>query len=244
LEKVGKPSLGLSFGAVAATYDRVRPPYLGVLLDRAQEALELKPSAGVLDLAAGTGRLTRELARRFARVAAVEPDDEMRALIETGTVLAGSAEAIPLDNGSVDAAFVGEAFHWFETNRALVELARVVVPRGGLALISTHWWQTEPALPDSAAALLREPYDRFSIQRPPPWNDAFDETPFEPLRRESFAEEAAVDADTLLELYSTTSSLAALPQPERAGLLAALRPLLAGPYRLPIKHELVWTRLA
>jgi SAM-dependent methyltransferase len=244
LEEVDKQPLGRSFGALAAIYDRVRPPYLGAVLDRAQEALELRPSAGVLDLGAGTGRLTRELARRFARVVAVEPDDEMRALIETETALAGSAEAIPLEDRSVDAAFVGEAFHWFETSRALVELARVLVPRGGLALISTHWWETEPALPDSAAALLREPYERFYDQRPPAWNDAFDETPFEPLRRESFAEEVGVDADTLLELYSTTSSLAALPQDERAGLLAALRPLLAGPYRLPIKHELVWTRLA
>ena len=73
--------------------------------------------ARVLDLAAGTGRLTHELALRFAHVVAVEPNDAMRALIADGEVLAGTAEAIPLDDASVDAVFVGEAFHWFDTSR-------------------------------------------------------------------------------------------------------------------------------
>lgn len=239
----GPRPLGSSFGAVAAVYDRVRPPYMGQVLDRAQQALAIAPDACVLDLGAGTGRLTRELARRFAHVVAVEPDDAMRALIGVGTILAGSAEAIPLDSGSVDAVFAGEAFHWFDGRRAIGELARVLTPGGGLALIFTHWWETEPPLPAPAEALLREPYDRFHAERPPPWDEAFERSPFEPLRRERFEEEIGVDADTLLELYSTTSSLAALPHDERADLLAAVRPQLAGPFRLPIAHELAWTRL-
>lgn len=235
--------LGLSFGAVAETYDRVRPPYFRPLLDRAQQALELAPSAHVLDLGAGTGRLTRELIQRFAHVVAVEPDDKMRALIAVGTTLSGNAEAIPLKSRSVDAAFVGEAFHWFDVSQAIAELARVLVPGGGLALIHTHWWETEPEVPESAQALLREPYERFSEQRPTPWDNAFDSSPFEPLRYERFEEEITVGANALVDLYSTTSSLAALSNDERIGLLAAVRPHLAGPYRLPIKHELVWTRL-
>ena len=243
-KRVDRTPLGLSFGAVAATYDRVRPPYLSRLLDRAQQSLELEPSAHVLDLGAGTGRLTRELVRRFARVVAVEPDGNMRALIDAGTVLSGSAETIPLRSASVDAAFVGEAFHWFDAPQAIAELARVLVPRGGLALISTHWWETEPPVPDAAQTLLGEPYRCFEDERPPRWDDAFVASPFESLRRESFEEEISVDADALLELYSTTSSLAALPDNERSDLLAALRTMLTGPYRLPIKHELAWTRLA
>jgi ubiquinone/menaquinone biosynthesis C-methylase UbiE len=239
-----KVPLALSFGAVAPTYDRARPPYLGRLLDRAQQALELAPSAHVLDLGAGTGRLTRELVGRFARVLAVEPDDEMRALIEVGTVVAGSAEAIPLEAASVDAAFVGEAFHWFDAHRAIAELARVLVPRGGLAVIWTHWWETDPPLPTQAEALLREPYLRFQGERPAPWHDAFATSPFEPLQLERFEEAITLDAAALLEIYSTTSSLAALPDDERTELLAAVRPSLQGPYRLPIKHELTWTRLA
>jgi SAM-dependent methyltransferase len=244
---VGDPDLRplrLSFGRVADTYHSVRPPYFQPLLDRAQALLELKPSARVLDLAAGTGRLTHELARRFAHVIAVEPDDDMRALIAEGEVLAGTAEAIPLGADSVDAVFVGEAFHWFDARAAIAEIARVLRPRGGLAIVWTHWWETEPPLPERALELLREPFERFTDQRHPPWDDAFARSPFEPLRRERFEEEMTIDVDTLLALYSTTSSLAALPDDERAALFAAVRAELAGPYRLPIRHELTWARLA
>ena len=236
------PELRLSFGNVAETYHRVRPPYSGVLLDRAQEALGLEASARVLDLAAGTGRLTRELAGRFADVVAVEPDARMRAL--HGTALDGTAEAIPLGGESVDAVFVGEAFHWFDAHAAIAEIVRVLRPRGGLAVVHTHWWETEPPLPAAALDLLSGPWERFANQRRPPWDDAFAESPFEPLRYERFEEAMDVSRDELLELYSTTSSLAAIPREEREAIFAGVRPLLAGPYRLPLKHELTWTRLA
>jgi SAM-dependent methyltransferase len=236
--------LAFAFGAVAAAYDRVRPPYFLPLLDRAQEALGLHPSASVLDLGAGTGRLTRELAARFANVIAVEPVDEMRALLDVGTVLAGRAEGIPLGDGSVDAVFVGEAFHWFDAGQAVGEIVRVLRPRGGLAVISTHWWETDPPLPESVVSLLREPYERTSQQRGARWDDAFDASPFEPLRYERFEDEVTMGADRLLALYSTTSSFAALRPSERTALLGEVRPWLTGPYRLPIKHDLTWTRLA
>jgi SAM-dependent methyltransferase len=234
--------LRLSFGNVAETYHRVRPPYSRALLDRAQEALELDAGARVLDLAAGTGRLTRELRRRFADVVAVEPDDRMRAL--HGTALAGSAEAIPLDDASVDSVFVGEAFHWFDPAAAIPELVRVLRPRGGLAIISTHWWETEPPLPDEALEPLSEPYERFRPQRRPPWDDALFAPRFEPLSYERDDDELTVDPDELLTLYSTTSSLAALPDHERAALFVRVRPLLGASYRLPLRHELTWTRLS
>ena len=97
---------------------------------------------------------------------------------------------------------------------------------------------------NAANELLRSPYARFLDQRNPPWDDAFADSPFEPLRTEFFDGEATLDADSLLELYSTTSSLAALPDDERATLFAQVRPYLGGPYRLPVKTELTWTRLA
>jgi SAM-dependent methyltransferase len=235
------PELGLSFGNVADTYHRVRPPYSQTLLDRAQEALELDSHSRVLDLAAGTGRLTAELRRRFADVVAVEPDDRMRAV--HGEALAGSAEAIPIEDASVNAVFVGEAFHWFDPAAAIPELVRVLRPGGGLAIVSTHWWETEPRLPAAALELLSEPYEHSRPQRRPPWDGAFAGSPFEPLHYERADDELTVDVETLLTLYSTTSSLAALPPAEREPLFDRVRPLLAGPYRLPLRHELIWTRL-
>jgi ubiquinone/menaquinone biosynthesis C-methylase UbiE len=238
------PELGLSFGRVAELYDRVRPDYLPKSLDRAQEALELDASAEVLDLAAGTGRLTQELARRFARVIAVEPDDAMREMISDGEVLAGTAEAIPLPDSSVDAVFVGEAFHWFDADRAVAELIRVLRPGGGVALFSNVWWETDPPLPEQGLELLRVPYvasGRAAVVET--WRETFARTEFEPLRDETFTWELPVDPETLLSLYQTTSSIAALPEDERAALVAGLRPLLAGPYVLPIRVELTWTRL-
>jgi SAM-dependent methyltransferase len=241
---VDDPVLRLSFGNLAATYHRVRPPYSQELLDRAQAALGLDADGHVLDLAAGTGRLTAELARRYAHVIAVEPDDSMRALIRDGDVRAGSAESIPVEDDCVDAVFVGEAFHWFDPAAAIAEIARVLRPCGGLAIVWVHWWETEPPLPDAALDLLREPWERFAAQRNPPWDGRFAGTPFEPLRYESFEDAIVLDPDALLELYSTTSSLAALPHDERQVLFARVRPLLEGPVRLPIKHGLSWTRLA
>jgi SAM-dependent methyltransferase len=240
-----KLTLALSFGQLAETYHRTRPLYSKRVLDRLQEVLELEPDAHVLDLAAGTGRLTRELAQRFARVIAVEPDAEMRAFITDGEVLEGVAEDIPLATASVDAVFVGDAFHWFDAPRAVAEIARVLRPSGGVAMIRNHFWETEPPLPDEALALLREPYVRSLPARRDPWAPAFSGSLFEPLREEGFEQEPLVlESSALLELFSTTSALAALPDDERAALFAAVLPLLAGPYRLPTRSDVTWSRLA
>jgi SAM-dependent methyltransferase len=195
----------------------------------------------VLDLAAGTGRLTRELEQRFAHVVAVEPDARMRAV--HGAALDGSAEAIPLEDASFDAVFVGEAFHWFDPDAAIPEVARVLRPRGGLAIFWTHWWETDPPLPEEAVALLREPWERSQAERRPPWDEAFADSPFEPLQVERDEDELRVGPDELLELYSTTSACAQLPEADRASLFERVRPLLGPRCRLPLKHELTWTRL-
>src|SRR6266852_2460351 len=118
-----------SFDSVADRYERARPPYADEALAWIAERL---PFERVLDLAAGTGKLTRQLVARGADVVAVEPGDAMRAVLERivpeAHALAGSAEAIPLPDASVDAITVGQAFHWFRVPEALVEMHRVLRP--------------------------------------------------------------------------------------------------------------------
>ena len=207
--------------------------------------LGLGRDAQVVDLAAGTGKLTRLLAGRFDRVVAVEPDERMRALLEV-EAYGGTAERMPLPDGSADAVFVGDAFHWFDASAALAEIARVLRPRGGLVLLWNDWWETEPPIPKEAAELLREPFERSGRSFEADvyaWRSAFDGTPFEPPREERLAHEVVRSAEELATLYCSTSSIASLEATERARLRGRLVELLEGEYRLPIGIELVWTRL-
>jgi SAM-dependent methyltransferase len=128
-----------SFGTVAGEYQRARPGYPDEAVTWLAERLGIGPGRDVLDLAAGTGKFTRQIADLGAHVVAVEPLDAMRAELE-GVVpgveaLAGAAEAIPLTDGSVDAVTCAQAFHWFDADSALREMWRVLRPGGGVGLI-------------------------------------------------------------------------------------------------------------
>lgn len=127
------PAAARGFSRSSALYERARPGYPPAAVAWLAECLGIGPGAAVLDLAAGTGRLTRLLATTGADVVAVEPVAEMRAAIGSGA-LAGTAEAIPVADGRVDAVTVGEAFHWFDGLRALAEIHRVLRPGGRLGL--------------------------------------------------------------------------------------------------------------
>ena len=119
--------------AAADVYERGRPDYPAAAIAKIVERLGLRPGRTVLDLAAGTGKLTRLLAPSGANVIAVEPVHEMRAELERRVpgiaALAGTAERIPLTDGYVDAVTVGQAFHWFDADKALREIHRVLTPR-------------------------------------------------------------------------------------------------------------------
>jgi SAM-dependent methyltransferase len=127
------------FGAEAAAYERARPSYPPDAITWLTENLALGPGSLIVDLAAGTGKLTRLLAGVGADLIAVEPVAGMRAKLHeqspTVPVVAGVAEALPLADKSVDAVVVAQAFHWFDARRAMAEIARVVRPGGHLALI-------------------------------------------------------------------------------------------------------------
>jgi SAM-dependent methyltransferase len=237
-----------SFDRAAEDYERGRPGYAEAALDE----LDLPPGARVLDLAAGTGKLTRQLVRRFEHVIAVEPLDGMRKLLERlvpeADVRRGTAEDIPLDDAEVDAAFVGEAFHWFSGPIALVELARVLRPGGTLGVLFNQADEPfEPPLPQAFWDTLdarRLEKDPAQSVRTGIWRQAFP-GPFGELRHASFPNPFRVDHERLIAHVSSWSMVAALPDEERETLIEDLRALVPpGDYVLPLRTDLYRTRLS
>ena len=240
--------LARSFERAAEEYERGRPGYAEAALD----AVGLSREAVVLDLAAGTGKLTRQLVRRYRRVIAVEPLAGMRAILQRlvpqAETLDGTATEIPVRDGEVDAVFVAEAFHWFGTEAAVREIARVLRPGGALAILfnqSDGDWQ--PPLPDA----LWQAYDAGAIVKPPEqsvrsgaWRAPFP-GPFEPFAESSFPNPVELDRDGILAQFASYSAVAALPDPDRARLLAELAEIVPeGRYRHPLRTELYLARLA
>jgi ubiquinone/menaquinone biosynthesis C-methylase UbiE len=129
----------VGFERGADDYERARPSYPDAAIELIVAEAGLGPGTTVCDLAAGTGKLTRLLVPSGAEVIAVEPVAAMRAqlvrVVPGVEVLDGTAETIPLGDGSVDALTVAQAFHWFDTDRALPEIHRVLRPGGTLVLI-------------------------------------------------------------------------------------------------------------
>ena len=229
------------FGSSAAAYDRARPGWPPEAVGAAFEHFGLAPGAPMVDLAAGTGRLTRELAAAGASVTAVEPLDEMRALIRGANAVAGTAESIPLPDGSADAVFVAEAFHWFDTRRALAEIARVLRPRGGLAILWNVGQPQDEEQPWRAeiVELVRGVYYHPEGRRTPAasGNDPRDDKAewrtgpgwerFEPLELQSFEHTQHLSAGDYVTLVSSWSFVGALPDAERTELLDSVRAVLA-----------------
>lgn len=134
-------SATVGFEQGAADYERARPSYPQAVLD----AVPLREGAVVVDLAAGTGKLTRQLAASPAFVVGVEPVGAMRAVLATfAPAVAGTAEHLPLRDSSVDAVTVAQAFHWFDRARALTEIARVLRPNGQLVMV---WNERDSSVP-------------------------------------------------------------------------------------------------
>jgi ubiquinone/menaquinone biosynthesis C-methylase UbiE len=245
-----------AFGTRAAEYERHRPGWPGEAVDRPFAALDLGARATVVDLAAGTGKLTRELVQRAGEVVAVEPSADMRrqlaASVPGVSVLDGAAEAIPLGDASVDAVFVGEGFHWFATREAVADIARVVRPGGGLALLwNAHHFGHEPwvvemgKLLDARRAPGVTPVNRKRTGR---WRRAFDESPFAPLEHWQTRHEQRTDVDGLVAHIATWSFVGALADEPREALLRDVGELLRerhpspGDVAIPYRTDVYWTR--
>jgi SAM-dependent methyltransferase len=231
-----------SFDRVAAEYERVRPDYPEALLD----LLPLTEDASVLDLGAGTGKLTRLLVGRYAHVTAVEPLENMRAVLESvvpeAESLPGSAESIPLDDASVDGVFAGQAFHWFANDTAVAEIARVLRPGGVVCLV---WNEPEEPLPLPAdyvayLAQLHAPALE-AVRNAPPWPELIGRGPFGDVHETAVPHEQVQDRDEVLLFAQTVSWVAHRPERERARIAADLdRMLDAGPFTFPLRTNVTW----
>jgi SAM-dependent methyltransferase len=210
-----------SFGAAAGIYERARPEYP----DEAVDWLLPPGARRVLDVGAGTGKLTHALLTRNLAVTAVEPSGGMRTelarVLPAVTVLAGSAEDIPAAAGTADAVLLAQAWHWVEPARAVPEVARVLRPGGRLGLV----WNMRDERVDWVAELTR-------IIHTGSYTDNGSEAPvvgppFGPLERLDVEWSMPVTADRLVDLVASRSYIITMEPAERDRRLRQVRELVA-----------------
>jgi SAM-dependent methyltransferase len=228
-------SYSSSFGAAAAAYGEHRPDYAGAAV---AWALESAPGRRVLDLGAGTGKLTATLAESGADVVAVEPDPRMLAELQRALpevrALAGSAERIPLPDASVDAVLAGNAMHWFDMDVAGPEMARVLAPGGVLAGL----WNVLDDRVDWVAELERVsggsavgPRDTLRNWRAATADVHLPRSGAPPrfasAERAEFPHGQRRTADSLVATLGTRAGMLVMPEPEREAALGRIRAFLA-----------------
>lgn len=221
----------LGFTKEAQTYLRGRPDYPAGILPWLGDAMGLVAGKAALDLGAGTGKFTKLLAQTGAQVTAVEPVVAMRAqfaqTLPSLRLLAGSAEAIPLETASVDAVLCAQAFHWFASVAALTEIRRVLRPGGKLGLV----WNVRDESVDWVAAITQivTPYEgdapRFYKGD---WRKPFAKgAHFGAMTQTTFDYRHDGPAQqVILDRFMSVSFIAALPAPEQVKIAARLRALI------------------
>jgi SAM-dependent methyltransferase len=219
-------------------YERGRPGYPAAAVDAIVRELGLRPGRTVLDLAAGTGKLTRLLVPSGANVIAVEPVRGMREKLTGVVALAGTAEHIPLADAYVDAVTVAQAFHWFDAERALHEIHRVLRPACGLALI---WNARDERQPLQAA--LSDIFDLYEGDTPRrnqrDWTSLLAESGlFERTARLLFEHVQPVDEQTVVDRVLSVSFMASLPPEEQAHVERQVRELARDATELSYMTEL------
>ena len=234
------PAAEQGFARAAGEYRRGRPGYPRDAIEYLAERLELGPGRTVVDLAAGTGALTRPLLELGCEVIAVEPVAQMRAeLPAAARALDGTAERMSLPDGAADAVTVAQAFHWFDGDAALAELHRVLRPGGALALIWNKRVLEDPV--NQAIEELVAPHRASTPTHRGDWRAAFERTTlFGPLEERRFTNEHVQDADGLADRVTSISFISSRPADERARVVAAARELAAnGPVTVPYRTEVL-----
>jgi SAM-dependent methyltransferase len=224
--------LAESFASVAAAYERGRPEYAPAVVGALSAELGIGPGAPVLDLAAGTGKLTRALLAGGLDVVAVEPQGPLREMLAARVgaqrVREGLAEAIPLADASVEAVTVADAFHWFDHAAALAEIRRVLRPGGGLAVLSTiPDWRGASWAEELGATMqrLRPEHPNFEG---PSWKETVRATGgWSDPREIRVTTSHTSDPEAIVQYLGSVSWVAALPEEQRAETLAKLATLIA-----------------
>jgi len=226
-------SAAIGFDRAADVYERARPGYPDAAVDRLVD--HLHADGLVVDLAAGTGKMTRALVARGLHVVAVEPVEGMRkklvAALPDVRALDGTAEAMPLDDGDAAAVVVAQAFHWFRHSEAIEEIHRVLRPAGRLGIV----WNVRDERVDWVARItdIISPYEgEGGVQIPRfrhgKWRRALEDTPrFIAAGEETLAHAEPMTVDRLVERVESTSFIAALADDERAQVDAQVRALAA-----------------
>lgn len=223
------------FGAQAAAYDRARPSYPPEAVGWLAAGLRIGPGSRVVDLAAGTGKLTALIAPMGADLVAVEPVPAMRGMLRARlpsvAVLAGVAESLPLRTGTVDAVTVAQAFHWFDRARAMAELARVLRAGGRLGLVWNARVRGEDWL-DQVWAVVDH------VETAAPWRAGRAGPPgssrqlpaqaagWSPWTTESFSHVQRVTHRDVVDRVLSISHVAALPAPRQRAVLGEVRAIL------------------
>ena len=219
------------FAEAAEAYERGRPGYPPAAVEHLCDVAGIGPGRAVLDLAAGTGKLTRLLVASGAEVVAVEPVEGMRAALARALPevpsLAGTAEDVPLPAASMDAVVAGSAFHWFRGDEALAEIHRVLRPGGRLGLLWNVRDESVPWVAELSA--IMEPHrggaPGYSSGA---WRQAFERTTlFSALLRAEFRHVHRLEPEAVVARVASVSFVAALAESDRARVLAGVRALLA-----------------
>jgi SAM-dependent methyltransferase len=244
--------LAARFADVAGAYERGRPEYAPAVVGAIAAELRIPAGGPVLDLAAGTGKLTRALLAIGLDVVAVEPQASLREVLAQSVggerVREGLAEAIPLPDGAVAAVTVADGFHWFDHALALAEIRRVLRSSGGLAVLTTvpDWGEASWAHELGTLVMsLRPEHPHFDG---PPWQDAVRAAGGWSAPREvRVTTRQPASPERVVDHIASISWFAAMPEGQREEVLARVEELVSAgetPAELPVHVVIGLTALA